>query len=70
VAGLLSVGFGVGVDGTVEGARTLCDTTRVPEPMERERRQLVQALLRAVRGLTFGKQRQASRVTLPFVFER
>ncbi|MBX5482046.1 MAG: hypothetical protein IRZ16_09455 [Myxococcaceae bacterium] len=70
VAGLLSLGFLVAPDGGVQKLRVLCDTTRVPRPLERERHELVRVALRAVGSLKFPGHRRASRVTLPLVFER
>lgn len=70
VAGMLSLGFTVGEDGTTSGLKILCDTTRVPAEHEPDRRALLTAIRGAVRRMRFGRQRAPSRVTLPLVFER
>ncbi len=70
VAGLLSLGFRVTPAGTVRELRVLSDTTRTPASAEPERRRLVSAARRHVAAWRFPRRRQASRVTLPLVFER
>ncbi len=67
---MLALAFEVGRAGTVQHVRVLSDTTRVPSGDEPERRRLVQRLRRTVGAWTFARQRAASRVTLPLVFER
>lgn len=70
VAGLLSLGFDVKLDGTVSDTRILCDTTRVAREHERERAALIRDVTKAVSRIGFSKQRRPSKVTLPLVFER
>lgn len=70
VAGLLSLGFTVGADGRASRPRVLSDTTRVPDEHEAERRRFVRRLTARVASWRLGRQRKASRVTLPLVFER
>jgi hypothetical protein len=69
-AGLVSLSFRVTPTGKSTQARLLCDTTRVPAHQEGARRRFVSALLSSVKRLSFPRQRGASRVTLPLVFER
>ena len=69
-AGLVSLSFRVTPAGKATGARLLCDTTRVPAREDGARRRFVAALLRGVKSLSFPRQRAASRVTLPLLFER
>jgi hypothetical protein len=70
IAGMLSLAFSVDRFGVARNARVLSDTTRVPKADERDRARLVRALRQTVGGWRFGKQRGASQVTLPLVFER
>lgn len=70
VAGLASFAFTVSPSGAVRDVRLLSDTTRVPRADERARGRLVRQLRDAIAAWRFGKQRAASRVTLPLVFER
>ncbi len=70
VAGLLSVGFTVEVNGSVTALETLSDTTRVPRGAEADHRRLISLVARTAKRLSFAKQRGRSRVTLPLVFER
>ena len=70
IAGLLSVAFDVDRRGHASAPRVLSDTTRVPRADERARRALVRRIREAIAAWRFGTQRQASRVTLPLVFER
>ena len=70
LAGLLSLAFGVTPAGRVARVRVLSDTTRVPRADEAARKQLVRGIARAIGAWTFSKQRAASRVVLPLVFER
>ena len=70
VAGLVSFAFDVDRRGAVGAVRLLSDTTRVPRPDERARKQVIRKIREAIAGWQFGKQRGASRVTLPLVFER
>lgn len=70
VAGMLSVRLEVEASGKVGAARVLCDTTRVPKAEEPARRRLVRAIVKAARGLRFGRRGEPSQVTLPLVFER
>jgi 2OG-Fe(II) oxygenase superfamily len=66
--GLLSVRFVVKADGRVERPRVLADTTRTSMPHEARRRQLRQAVLRALQAWTFPQAKSASTVTVPLVF--
>ena len=70
VAGMISLAFPVAADGSVGAVKVLSDTTRVPGELERERRAFVRTLARTVKALRFPRQRGASLVTLPLVFER
>ncbi|MDX2014423.1 MAG: 2OG-Fe(II) oxygenase [Myxococcaceae bacterium] len=70
LAGLLSLGFQVQPSGRVGGVRLLSDTTRVVGAEEPHRKALIRLILRTVRGLRFPRKKQASRVTLPLVFEQ
>lgn len=70
IAGTLSIAFRVDARGRVTNARLLSDTTRVPLADERARRALIRRIQGFVATWTFGKQRGASQVTLPLVFER
>ncbi|HEY1556276.1 MAG TPA: 2OG-Fe(II) oxygenase [Kofleriaceae bacterium] len=69
MAGMLALAFAVDRRGGVRDLRVLSDTTRVPRGDERTRLGVLRALRRAVAAWTFGRQRAASRVTLPLVFE-
>jgi hypothetical protein len=70
IAGMLALAFTVDARGAATKVRVLSDTTRVPAIDDRQR----QALLRKIRAFiatwSFGRQRGASQVTLPLVFER
>lgn len=70
LAGLLSVGFEVGVDGQVGGLRVLSDTTRVPREHEPERRALLRLITKTLQSFDYPRRSKPSRVTLPLVFER
>jgi hypothetical protein len=70
IAGLASFTFTVDRRGGTSTVRLLSDTTRVPAPDERARKQFVRRLRDAIAGWQFGPQRGASHVTLPIVFER
>jgi hypothetical protein len=70
IAGVLALAFGVDQRGTVSRVRVLSDTTRVPGTDENHRARLIRRVRQSVAGWRFGKQRGASRVTLPIVFER
>lgn len=70
LAGMLALAFEVSPAGTALRVRLLSDTTRVPAGHERDRRRLVAKLASTVAGWKFPKQRGASRVTLPVIFER
>jgi hypothetical protein len=70
VAGLVSFAFTVDRRGAVRGVRLLSDTTRVPAPDERARKALVRRIRATLETWRFASQRDASRVTLPLVFER
>jgi hypothetical protein len=70
IAGMLSLRLEVTAPGAVSQVQVLCDTTRVPQPQERERRRMVTALTRALRAMRFPRHRAPSSVTLPLVFER
>lgn len=70
LAGLLSLGFRVSAGGRVEAAKVLADTLRAPAQARAELARVRRVALGAVRRLDFGRQRAASRVTLPLVFER
>jgi hypothetical protein len=67
---VLALAFTIDRRGTVQNVRVLSDTTRVPRADERERARLVRRLRQSVATWKFGKQRAASEVTLPLVFER
>ncbi len=70
LAGALALHFSTTAAGKVTGVRVLSDTTRVPAPYETERRRIVRAIASSVKAFRFSKQRAASKVTLPIVFER
>ena len=70
MAGLLSLGFSVGANGRVTRSKILSDTTRVPRALDRSRDRVIARIRRAIEVLDFGKQRGASKVTLPLSFER
>ncbi|MEW5743488.1 MAG: 2OG-Fe(II) oxygenase [Myxococcota bacterium] len=70
VAGLLSLGFTVSPAGRVRQVKVLTDTTRAAGEAETERTRLIRSVTRQIAGWAFPKQRRASRVTLPLVFER
>ncbi len=70
IAGLLSIGFSIDRRGHVRRPAVLSDTTRVPKPDDRRRARHVREILEAIADWTFGRQRAASQVTLPLVFER
>ncbi len=70
VAGLLSLAFTVDRAGRVRSVRVLSDTTRAARVDERERKRMIGRIAGAVRAWSFGRQRAASEVTLPIVFER
>jgi hypothetical protein len=70
IAGMLAIAFDVDRAGAVRRARVLSDTTRVPRADERARRRFVRALVTRVGDWRFTRQRAASQVTLPLVFER
>ncbi|MEO8702379.1 MAG: hypothetical protein ABI867_20205 [Kofleriaceae bacterium] len=70
VTGLASFAFDVDRRGGVRNLALLSDTTRVPQPDERARKQLVRRMRDLIAAWRFGPQRAASRVTLPVVFER
>lgn len=67
--GALAVGFRVSPTGSVDSLKVLSDTTRVPAAREAERRRAIRGILARIRALAFPRQRGASRVTLPLVFE-
>jgi 2OG-Fe(II) oxygenase superfamily len=70
LAGLVSLRFIVSADGRVQKTQLLVDTTRGAGE-DRERREIfVKNVLSALKTLKFPKQRGASTVTLPLVFER
>ena len=48
----------------------LSDTTRVPRSEEKNRKRFVAEVVKRVKAMTFPKQKDASWVTLPMVFER
>jgi hypothetical protein len=70
LAGLLSLAFEVSRAGTVQRVRVLSDTTRVAAADEAARVRLIAKLRKTIAAWKFAKQRGASRVTLPLVFER
>jgi hypothetical protein len=70
LAGVLALAFVVDKRGAVRNLRVLSDTTRVPLADEAARVRLVRRMRQSVAGWRFGKQREASHVTLPIVFER
>jgi hypothetical protein len=70
VAGLLSVRVRVSAGGEVTKVTVLSDTTRVPRVDEKHRKQFVRALVEAMQGWSFPKQKAPSEVTIPLVFER
>ncbi len=70
VSGLASFSLQVSAAGQVTQVRPLCDTTRVPAELEPERRRLLSRITRFLKAVRFSKQRAASRITLPVVFER
>ncbi len=70
IAGVLALALTVDRRGDAQNVRVLSDTTRVPRTDERERARLVRRLRQSVASWKFGKQRAASEVTLPLVFER
>jgi hypothetical protein len=70
IAGVLALAFTVDRRGDARNVRVLSDTTRVPRADERERARLVRRMRQSVATWKFGKQRGASEVTLPIVFER
>lgn len=70
LAGMLAFRFAVTPAGTTRDVRLLSDTTKVPSGYEAERRRLVAKLRKTVAAWKFAKQRGASHVTLPLVFER
>jgi hypothetical protein len=70
IAGVLSLAFTVDRRGAVRDPRVLSDTTRVPRADERARVRLVRKMRASIASWSFGKQRLASQVTLPIVFER
>ena len=70
LAGVLSLRFAVTSAGAVKNVKLLCDMTRTPEANESARRRAVASVVLNVKKLRFGKQRDASSVTLPLVFTR
>jgi hypothetical protein len=70
IAGMLSLAFTVDARGRATNVRLLSDTTRVPLADEAARKTIVRRIRAFVGTWTFGKQRSASTVTLPLVFER
>jgi hypothetical protein len=70
LAGMLALAFDVDRAGRAQRVRVLSDTTRVALGDEVERKRLVLRLRKTVAAWKFAKQRGASRVTLPLVFER
>lgn len=66
-SGLASFALRVSPAGSVTKASLLADTTRSPE--EKSRRALIKNVARVLESLRFRKQRTASRITLPIVFE-
>jgi len=70
IAGLYSAAFSVDRAGAVSGVNTLSDTTRVPRSDERARVALIRRIRETIGSWRFGRQRGASTVTLPLVFER
>jgi hypothetical protein len=70
LAGVLALAFAVDKRGAVRNLHVLSDTTRVPLADEAARVRLVRRMRQSVAGWRFGKQREASHVTLPIVFER
>ena len=70
VAGMASFQLTVDRAGAARSVRMLSDTTRVPRSDEPARRAFVRRLRAAIAAWRFGKQRGASTVTLPLVFER
>ena len=70
VLGALSLHFQVAPSGVVRGLRVLADTTRGPAVEAPVRKALRRAAMRALAKHRFPRQRSASRVTLPLVFER
>ena len=70
LAGMLALAFDVDRAGRAQRVRMLSDTTRVALGGEADRVRLVARLRKTVAAWKFAKQRGASRVTLPLVFER
>ncbi len=70
IAGLVSFAFGVDRGGRVRDVRVLSDTTRVPRADEPVRKRVIARIRAQLAGWRFARQRGASRVTLPLVFER
>lgn len=70
IAGMLALAFDVDARGRVQRTAVLSDTTRVPAADEPERKRVVRRIRDAIARWDFGRQRRASRVTLPLVFER
>lgn len=70
LAGMLALAFDVSPAGTAQRVRLLSDTTKVPAGHELDRRRVIAKLRKTIAAWKFAKQRAASRVTLPLVFER
>lgn len=70
LAGVIAFAFDVVASGAVARARVLSDTTRVPAADHAELASLVRILRKTIAAWKFPKQRGASKVTLPLVFER
>jgi hypothetical protein len=70
IAGVLAVALVVDRRGAVHDLRVLSDTTRAPRADERRRARAMARIRDRIAAWRFGRQRSASRVTLPIVFER
>ena len=69
-AGVLSLSLSVATSGEVTAVKLLCDTLRVVQRDEREKKRFVRELSAVLKRWTFAPARAASHITFPLVFER
>lgn len=70
VRGVLSARFRVGTDGRISGFKVLTNALRQPERDPSDERAILALVRRFFAARSFRKQRGASSVTLPLIFER
>ena len=68
--GMVALRFRIAAGGGVGKIETLSDNTRVPKRLESARRWVLRRIAIEIGEWKFGRQRGASVVTLPLVFER